>query len=520
MAETTVKVNGTDVNTSNIPEGYQYAFQPKKKEEIKLITEEPSSANGFGIYTQLQNAQTLAESQPKLIARTDVATSPAKITPTVKTKAFTGTSVTPQVGGISVDPSATMSAGNYQNITALNAAQRRLLRKNGGQYIGRNGQVYTIGAGTSRAEMRRAVNQQRRDLAEYNRLKGLGLADESNDVFEAYSKNPTASYIRYNPEGFKKQQSQQSGGTATPSSYKYSFSGGLNADNGIGNLYMQLVNGMTPEQLSTYANNGIINNDSMIRYIREAGGISDFNGTDFTADNMTALNTKLNTKYTWTPSTGGTTTPAATTVKTPETTPTNSWTGTISGDQFTEERLKKWAALVTRVQEDPTILDNIPTNKRGGKMNKFQFGGAVNQQQVAQEQAQAQQQQLTEIFQAIAQKPKETLMALQKQGIQPKQIIDLAQKMSDKNPAAKAALQALSQMQQMAKEGAKLQYIKRLRGECPEGYELKMFKAGGKVCTKCEKIKEEKKGGQVNGGETELVREFKSKRCKGGKMKK
>jgi len=159
-------------------------------------------------------------------------------------------------------------------------------------------------------------------------------------------------------------------------------------------------------------------------------------------------------------------------------------------------------------------------NKRGGKMNKFQYGGAVNQQQVAQDQAQAQQQQLTEIFQAIAQKPQETLMALQKQGIQPKQIIDLAQKMADKNPAAKAALQALSQMRQMAKEGAKLQYIKRLRGECPEGYELKMFKAGGKVCTKCEKIQKEQDGGTAtSGAESKLVSEFKANRC-GGKMKK
>jgi hypothetical protein len=74
-------------------------------------------------------------------------------------------------------------------------------------------------------------------------------------------------------------------------------------------------------------------------------------------------------------------------------------------------------------------------------------------------------------------------------------------------------------MGQMAKKGAKLQYIKRLRGECPEGYELKMFKVGGKICNKCEKIKEEKKGGEVKGDESDLVKEFKSKRC-GGKMKK
>ena len=159
-----------------------------------------------GQYQQAQQAV-------KLVPKTEITKSgPAKIVPkTIST------------GGISVDPSATMAAGNYQNITALNAAQRRLLRKNGGQYIGRNGQVYTIGAGTSRAEMRRAVNQQRRDLAEYRKLRGLGLVEDTNDVFEAYSQNPNASYIRYNPEGFKKQQSQQSGGTATPSSLYLQF---------------------------------------------------------------------------------------------------------------------------------------------------------------------------------------------------------------------------------------------------------------------------------------------------------
>jgi hypothetical protein len=46
-----------------------------------------------------------------------------------------------------------------------------------------------------------------------------------------------------------------------------------------------------------------------------------------------------------------------------------------------------------------------------------------------------------------------------------------------------------------------------------------MFKAGGKVCTKCQKIMEEKKGGEVKGNESDVVKEFKSKRC-GGKMKK
>jgi len=98
---------------------------------------------------------------------------------------------------------------------------------------------------------------------------------------------------------------------------------------------------MTPEQLSTYANNGVLNNDSMIRYIREVGGLNDFNGTDFTNDNMTALNSKLGTQYTWTAAPGSA--PAASPAPAAS---TNSWTGTISGDEFNEERLKKWGALV------------------------------------------------------------------------------------------------------------------------------------------------------------------------------
>lgn len=158
-------------------------------------------------------------------------------------------------------------------------------------------------------------------------------------------------------------------------------------------------------------------------------------------------------------------------------------------------------------------------HKRGGKLMKyFQQGGSVAAQQVAQEQAQEQQAQLNEMFMALAKNPKETLLALQKQGVQPKQVIELAQKMADKNPAAKEALAALSQMSQMAKQGAKLTYIKRLRGECPEGYEPKLYRAGGKVCTKCEKIQADKCGGKAkkheNGGEAELVTEFKNRKKK------
>ena len=361
--------------------------------------------------------------------------------------------------GSGVRVSSDLVAGNYQNIAGLNARQRRLLRKHGFQYVGRNGQIYKFDPGVlSRAEMRKIYLQQKRDLEEYSRMRELGLGDEVNDVYRAYASNPDADYIIYDPE--RKRTSQTQSSAATPSSYKYSFDGYTDATKGMGNLYLQIVKNMGADNWARYANNGILDNNSMIEYIKNVGGLSNFNGTDLTNDDLKALNTKLGTNYTYT-----------------------------------------------------------PIQKQGGKMNKFQYGGAVNQQQAAQEQAQAQQQQLTEIFQAIAQKPQETLAALQKQGIQPKQIIDLAQKMADKNPAAKAALQAVAQLQQMAKQGAKLEYFKRLRGHCPEGYELKMFKAGGKVCTKCQKIMEEKKGGEVKGNESDVVKEFKSKRC-GGKMKK
>ena len=177
----------------------------------------------------------------------------------------------------------------------------------------------------------------------------------------------------------------------------------------------------------------------------------------------------------------------------------------------------------------PEIAEKINTyystkHKQGGKLMKyFQQGGSIAAQQIAQEQAQQQRAQLDEIFMAIAKNPKETLMALQKQGVQPKDVIALAQKMAETNPAAKQALAALAQM---AKNGAKLQYIKRLRGECPEGYEAVSYKIGGKVCKKCEKIEAEKCGGKAkkakkceDGGESPIVSEFKEFRC-GGKAKK
>ena len=194
--------------------------------------------------------------------------------------------------------------------------------------------------------------------------------------------------------------------------------------------------------------------------------------------------------------------------------------------QYTETKKAGWfgrprQGYLTLTADQANTINNYwaQAHKRGGKLMKyFQQGGSVAAQQVAQEQAQEQQAQLNEMFMALAKNPKETLMALQKQGVQPKQVIELAQKMADKNPAAKEALAAISQMSQMAKQGAKLTYIKRLRGECPEGYEPKLYRAGGKVCTKCEKIQADCKGGKAkkheNGGEAELVTEFKNRKKK------
>ena len=215
---------------------------------------------------------------------------------------------------------------------------------------------------------------------------------------------------------------------------------------------------------------------------------------------------------------------------TPETIATASINDLVDGvlnDEFGNYTDRK-TALGKRYNEVQREVNNrLRRHKQGGQIMKyFQQGGSVSAQQVAQEQTQQQRAQLEEIFMAIAKNPKETLMALQKQGIQPQDVITLAQKMADTSPAAKEALSVLAQMSPSAKNGAKLQYIKRLRGECPEGYEAKSYKIGGKVCKKCEKIEAEKCGGKAKkakkceeGGESPIVSEFKEFRW-GGKAKK
>lgn len=258
--------------------------------------------------------------------------------------------------------------------------------------------------------------------------------------------------------------------------------------------------------------------------------------TENTTSN-TEYNGSISTPISDTTSRKGNSTPATVTTKTnstvtPATSSTNS--GTNVPQSYAHTYYPKLNFYKNKQSENTRTyypeLDFYKNYKQGGQMKYFQTGGAINQQQVAQEQAQSQQAQLNEIFQAIAQNPKETLAALQQQGIQPKQIIDIAKKMAEqKNPAAIEALNALQQMSQMAKQGAKLAYVKKLRGECPDGMEMHYYKVGGVMCKKCmQKIEAEKCGGKTKkkkcggeikknskGGECSTVSEFKNKRnCK------
>lgn len=182
--------------------------------------------------------------------------------------------------------------------------------------------------------------------------------------------------------------------------------------------------------------------------------------------------------------------------------------------------------------------------KKGGKFMKyFQAGGAINQQQVAQEQGNAQREAMIELLQGLAAgKPQEAITNFaNRMGVDEATADQYTQKIlkdwadslnqAKTDPETKALIgSAITNYQNykqkynrpagapapMAKQGTKLEYIQRLRGICPEGYELKMFRAGGKVCKKCQKIEEACKGKKMeDGGESPIVQQFKNgKKCK------
>ena len=197
------------------------------------------------------------------------------------------------------------------------------------------------------------------------------------------------------------------------------------------------------------------------------------------------------------------------------------------------------------VNPDHSInFEHIGWDKNGGKIMKyFQAGGAINQQQVAQEQGDAQREAMIELLQGLAAgKPQEAIANFaNRMGIDEATADYYTQKIlkdwadsinqAKTDPETKALVgSAITNYQNykqkynrpagapapMAKQGTKLEYIQRLRGICPEGYELKMFKAGGKVCKKCQKIEEACKGKKMeDGGESPIVQQFKNgRKCK------
>lgn len=119
-------------------------------------------------------------------------------------------------------------------------------------------------------------------------------------------------------------------------------------------------------------------------------------------------------------------------------------------------------------------------NKFGGKMNKFQDGGAMQADP---------QQQIMALVQAAMQGDQEAQSTIQ-------QIQQAAQQGDQQASQMLQMIQGIMQQMQgqaqMAKRGAKLNYINRLKGNCPEGYQMNYFKIGGKVCRQCQEIKTSK----------------------------
>jgi hypothetical protein len=85
--------------------------------------------------------------------------------------------------------------------------------------------------------MRRIVSQYKKDMEDYKNLRALGLVDKANDVFETAVNNPNAQYVRYNPETATPEQKPEQASQGV-TNYTYDFGSGLNADNGLGNLYI------------------------------------------------------------------------------------------------------------------------------------------------------------------------------------------------------------------------------------------------------------------------------------------
>ena len=435
---------------------------------------------------------------------------------TANTQVSTGTTATP-----TTPAKPALAYGNYLNLPVLNRSQRRLLTKTGGQYIGYDGQVHTLAAGTRYGDIRKAFYEERRARRAYQQAlqdqelaKTMGLtynggmpkfvSEDARKIYEAGLNSPDKSYMTYEEVKPTAPATTAPAATATTTPQPaasadivYNGFGGGNKWDARNEAFLKAA--ANSDKFNSFVgDNNTIGIDQLKAWQTANGLVADgkigFNSLT-KAKELGLINEK---------DFGTLSAVVKPTVK-----PTVSTGGEIP------------KGFLENPKEFFESAGRTSYRKKGGEMKYFQAGGAVNAQQAAADQAQAQQEQLNEIFMAIAKNPKETLQALAQQGVQPKQIIEIAQKMSESNPAAREALSAMQKMSQMAKQGAKLQYFKRLRGECPEGYEMKMFKSGGVICSKCMKKAEALQNGGTpkKSDEPESVAKFKEMRC-GGKAKK
>lgn len=161
--------------------------------------------------------------------------------------------------------------------------------------------------------------------------------------------------------------------------------------------------------------------------------------------------------------------------------------------------------------------------KQGGKLNKFQQGGTMeqnNQEQLltyatlgligyananqkpmdfttAVQQVMQMAEQKPEALQEIAENKELIQMGVD---ILKQQEPEVLQMISQPGGMSKVISQVSQKAAQVARHGAKLNFIQDLKGMCPDGYEPSYMKAGGKVCKICKK-KMQKLGGTIIGNE-------------------
>lgn len=168
------------------------------------------------------------------------------------------------------------------------------------------------------------------------------------------------------------------------------------------------------------------------------------------------------------------------------------------------------------VVSDP---NQIKFSKKGGKMQKFQQGGQVDQQEqvlliatlglIGYAESQGNdvdiETAVTQVLSIVQQDPKQI-----DQLVQNKKLVQAgAKSLQTKDPELFKQLQQPGAMKQLvnqivnkqqkttkAMNGTKLNYIKELKGICPEGYEIEYFSTGGHLCQRCSKKIDEAKCGK------------------------